>query len=66
MRRPRRFLARFRRTVDGAAAAEHALIVAIVCCGIAVGASLLTGSIDKTFSLLTVCLEAPLACLART
>ena len=45
--RAKNFLSQFGRAKDGAAAVEYALILAIVCCGIAVGASMLAGSINE-------------------
>jgi Flp pilus assembly pilin Flp len=64
MRKSRTFFARFWRAKDGAAAAEYALMLAIVCCGIAVGASMLAGSINEAVTQLAVCLEQPVSCLA--
>ncbi len=64
MRKSRTFFARFWRAKDGAAAVEYALMLAIVCCGIAVGASMLAGSINEAVTQLAVCLEQPVSCLA--
>lgn len=64
MRKLRCFAAGFWRTEEGAAAIEYVLILAIVCCGLAVGASVLAGSINEAFTQLTTCLEQPKNCLA--
>lgn len=64
MRTLRSFVAGFWRTEKGAAAIEYVLILAIVCCGLAVGASVLAGSINEAFAQLTACLEQPINCLA--
>jgi Flp pilus assembly pilin Flp len=64
MRNSKSFIARFWRAKDGAAAVEYALMLAIVCCGIAVGASMLAGSINETVTQLAACLEQPISCLA--
>jgi len=64
MRKLRTFFAGFWRAKDGAAAGEYALMLAIVCCGIAVGASMLAGSINEAVTQLAVCLEQPISCLA--
>jgi hypothetical protein len=39
-------------------------MLAIVCCGIAVGASMLAGSINEAVTQLAACLEQPISCLA--
>ncbi len=64
MRKSRTFFAEFWRAKDGAAALEYALMLAIVCCGIAVGASMLTSSINEAVTQLAACLEQPISCLA--
>ena len=64
MRKSRTFFARFWRAKDGAAAVEYALMLAIVCCVIAVGASMLAGSINETVTQLAACLGQPISCLA--
>ena len=64
MRRLRSYLARFWRAKGGAAAVEYALVLAIVCCGIAVGASKMSGSVDNAISQVAACLELPNGCLA--
>jgi Flp pilus assembly pilin Flp len=59
----RKFLSQFGRAKDGTAAVEYALTLAIVCCGIAVGASMLAGSINEAVSQLATCIEKPASCL---
>ncbi len=56
MRNSKSFIARFRRAKDGAAAVEYVLMLAIVCCGIAVATSMLAGSINEAVTQLAVCL----------
>ncbi len=63
MRKSRTFFAGFWRAKDGAAAVEYALMLAIVCCGIAVGASMLADSINEAVTQLAACLEQPVRCL---
>jgi hypothetical protein len=38
-------------------------MLAIVCCGIAIGASMLAGSINEAVTQLAACLEQPVSCL---
>ena len=64
MRNSKSFIVRFWRARDGATTVEYALVLAIVCCGIAVGASMLAGSINEAVTQLAVCLEQPVSCLA--
>jgi len=56
------FFARLWRTKDGAAMAEYALIAAIICCGIALGAGKLTGSLDRGPLGASACVERPANC----
>ena len=46
MRNSKSFIVRFWRARDGATTVEYALVLAIVCCGIAVGASKLEGAVS--------------------
>ena len=64
MRALRSFVAGFWRTEKGAAAVEYVLILAIVCCGLAVGASVLAGSINEALAQLKACVEHPINCFA--
>ncbi len=63
MRRRGSLHARFWRAQDGAAVVEYALIAAIVCCALAVGVSLLAGSISDAVNLVAVCVQDPSSCL---
>ena len=66
MRKSRTFFTRFRRAKDGAAAVEYVLMLAIVCCGIAVATSMLAGSINEAVTQLAACLVQPITCLATS
>ena len=63
MRELRGFLYRYWRARSGAAAVEYALMLAIVCCGIAVGASKLSGSVNEAVTEMGACLQQPISCL---
>ena len=64
MRKSKSFLTRFWRAKGGAAAVEYALVLGIVCCGIAVGASKLSGSVNEAVAEMAACLEDPITRLA--
>lgn len=64
MRDLKGLLFRFWRARSGAGAVEYALMLAIVCCGIAVGASKLSGSVNEAVTQMGACLAHPIVCLA--
>jgi Flp pilus assembly pilin Flp len=63
MRKLRAIFVRCWRGKDGAAGVEYALIVAIICCGIAVGTGMLADSIGETVRQMAACITEPLACV---
>jgi Flp pilus assembly pilin Flp len=63
MRKPKSFLVQFWSAKSGAVAIEYALILAIVCCGIAVGASKVSDSVNEAVIQVATCLSQPVRCL---
>jgi len=57
-----RFLARFCREENGAAAAEYALLLAIIAAGLAVAAGTLGSSISNAMDNASSCIEAGPSC----
>ncbi len=58
-----KFLTQFGRAKDGATGVEYALILAIVCCGIAVSASMFADSVIEAVTRLAACIEQPSKCI---
>ena len=64
MRKLKAIFVRCWRGKDGAAGVEYALIVAIICCGIAVSAGMLADSIGETVHQIAACILEPFSCFA--
>ena len=62
MEKPVRFLARFCREESGAAAAEYALLLAIIAAGIAVAAGTLGSEISEAMEEAATCIEMGADC----